>query len=316
MKVFGLFFASAFLVAVALLATIYFVPSYETIDVSAKTDFVSFKTAVGVVTNSVRLGVLHAKVCGYNFTAVKTPVVGTADDCLGREMISKDFTGPIKIVGGATVILRRTDTGAIEMVIRSDKLPMLVFVGTNAARQDGAIIIAEHQGSGGNLISFGALASSVTIGQTGVDQNKPAELLVSGTLRALATTSVTNSVVSGPTIPLGLGDVVDLLNSTSNPRGNIFVRAGAPGPLDVTVRYPAASATIARFGGSGVQVEFSWWDRILAEPLLIAIWASIGFWFAVLGMILKVTEVLRDENKKKGNVCCRSSTCADDEQWN
>jgi hypothetical protein len=286
MKILGIFVVAGAISVVAVLSSILLIPSYATIDIVAHTGVVSFETSRGAVLNETQIGVADATICGIARGIIAS---GAQDLCAltGRTLIKQAYAGPLLLHGRVRVRLEQTAVG-LELTAIPAESEASVSIGDTTVG-GGWVVVQSKATSQRALVSFGALVSSVTIGQTGIRQIRPASLLESGTLRALASSNFNKSVIIGPSLPLGLGDVVRL--DTTDGRGLLYAQSDGSSSINVSARYPATAVTLRRLGGQGVPVSFSWWERIKQDPLLVAIWAFIGFWFAVFSMAQKIVEV-------------------------
>jgi hypothetical protein len=269
--------------AALILFSNWLVPSFATIDIAAHTGVVNFETSSGAILNETQIGVTDAVICNIAGGAVAS---GAQDLCAltGRTLAEQTYSGPLLLHGRVRVRLEQTAVGLELTAIPADSE---ASVNIGDVRTERGIVVVQRKATPERaLVSFGALVNSVTIGQIGIKQNRPAALLESGTLRALATANVDDSVVGGPSLPLGLGDVVKL--GLTDGRGTLYAQSDGSGAINISARYPAAAVTLQRFGGQGVPLSFSWWERIKQEPLLVAIWGFVGFWFLIFDMAQKV----------------------------
>jgi hypothetical protein len=143
----------------------------------------------------------------------------------------------------------------------------------------------------GNVVALGAVVSVIRVGSSGRTFGQMNGLLLSkATLTPIVNSAFGRSVVRGDAVKLGMGDVIDYLAPTgSTQHANLFLRVSEKGGIAGTARIPISQIIIRRLGGDGVPVSMSWWSRFLAEPILVAAWAAIGFLsaaFAVLGKLL------------------------------
>ncbi|QPB24404.1 hypothetical protein [Rhizobium sp. 007] len=275
--------ACTVIVLIALPITIIFVPSFATIDVSAQTEVLQFDTAPGAVLDESGFGVENARLCSFATTNTQT---GSCPD--GGTAIADAFTGRVTLAGRFRVAVRRTKQ-LIELVAQPlDNDAKVLVNGTPMA--SGVFAVLTPSDAFPKPIAFGMLASAISIGRTGYNQPVPAWLLIEGKIRTIANSSLGGGVIFGPSLELGLGDRLTLTGERGA-KGSIFVRVEGNGPIDIAARYPTTGVIIERYGDTkGVPLEFSWWERIKADPILIGIWAFIGFWIALLGMVQKVRE--------------------------
>jgi hypothetical protein len=282
--------------AALILLSTWLLPSFATIDVSAQTAVINFETPDDVILKETDIGVVDAMICKFTNDAS----AGVSQDLCalsGRALFKQSYTGAIVLDGSMRVNIEQT---AIGLELTATPLGKGDTVRVNGAEVPGGVAVIQKKATPQRtLISFGTLVNSVTIGQSGIKQGRPAALLESGTLRALAFADGHAAVVSGPAFALALGDIVKL--ATTNGRGSLYARSDGSGLISVSGRYPATSATITRYGGSDISVRFSWWERIKQDPLLVAIWIFIGFWFAVFNMTQKIQEAL--QTRKGGGEC-------------
>ncbi|KQU06081.1 hypothetical protein [Rhizobium sp. Leaf453] len=271
--------------AAMLIITWWLIPSFATIEVAAETGIVAFDTYGGAILDETVIGVEQALVCG---PVASKPAATGGDDCAvgGRSLIEKSFTGSLAFRGKVRVTLAQSSTG-LTLTAVPNAATASVVIDQKALAQGCTVFLRPHP-QGQPLVAFGALIISAKIGQFGYNESHPARLLVRGTLKALATAAFDHSVLSGPDMTLGLGDVVRL--EVAEARGSIYATANGIGPIVVSTRYPAVGVVVERFGGQGVPVDFPWWDRLRFDPTLLAIWAFILFWFGILGMAGKIQE--------------------------
>ncbi|RVM04157.1 hypothetical protein [Sinorhizobium meliloti] len=283
MSYFHVLAACAVIVLITLLSTIAFVPSFSTIDISAETEVLQFDTAPGAVLEESTFGIENATVCSFATTNHQT---GPCPD--GRKTIVEAFTGSVTLAGRVRVAVRRTRQ-VIELVAQPLDNDAKVLV-SGTPLPSGVFTVMAASESFRKPISFGMSASAISIGWAGYNQPVPAWLLIEGKIRTIANSSLGGGVIFGPSLDLGLGDRLTL-RGESGGKGSMFVRVEGNGPIKVAARYPTTGVLIERYGDTkGIPLEFSWWERIKADPVLIGIWAFIGFWIALLGVVQKVWE--------------------------
>jgi hypothetical protein len=277
----------ALLTAIAIVLTIRLLPSFATIDVTAKTDVVSFETAPTIVSNELHFGVTNAAVCSYAVDdALSVGAPAHSCEALGRQAVEASYNGDVLLVGAVRVSLQRSQS-QLEVVAVPLAADASVTIGGHPI-PDGAFLTMTATTASPRLLSFGALVRSVVLGQSGIDRSRPASLLLEGTLQALATDGLNHTVLQGPKVSLGLGDQVRLTAGKPEDSGTLFTKVEGTDAINVALRYSAPAVTIQRFGGQGVPVEFSWWERLKADPTLIAVWVFFGFWISLLGSLQKL----------------------------
>ena len=192
----------ALLAAIAIVLTIRLLPSFATIDVTAKTDVVSFETAPTIVSNELHFGVTNAAVCSYAVDeALSIGAPAHSCEALGRQAVEASYNGDVLLVGAVRVSLQRSQA-QLELVAVPLAADASVTIGGHPI-PDGAFLTMTATTASPRLLSFGALVRSVVLGQSGIDRSRPASLLLEGTLHALATDGLNNTVLQGPKVSLG-----------------------------------------------------------------------------------------------------------------
>lgn len=285
------FIVSALLLLLFALITVLLLPSPSTLDVSFESDVVEFQTdsALG---HPLAFNPTNAVICGE--LDPRASATSPASACGLRSEFSTTSSAQVRIPPGTKAVLRRQNTHELELgfdVADSAHPIQVVLAGKESTTKSAYIHISKSFFDTGNVVALGAVVSMIRVGSPGRTFGQMnGLLLLNATLTPIAYSAVDRSIVRGDVVKLTMGDVIDYVAPNgSTQHANLFLRVSEKGEIIGTARIPITEITIRRLGGDGVPVSMSWWSRFLAEPILVAGWAAIGFLsaaFAVFGKLL------------------------------
>jgi hypothetical protein len=277
-------------------------PAASTLDVGARTDIVEFDTLTLPRAEPTVFAATNALICG-GFNPTIEADASKPCTVFQRPAIKDRFSGSVELQGSIRVQLRRLRDKELEIaVIRNEDGTITLQPAQNMAAGDDVVIVLNKASfEESDTFSLVTRASTVVIGEDGRTFGRRRGLfLVGGTATPLATALFSDDVIRGSTVPLSAGDIVSFNGGgTAGQYASLFVRAEPGGPLHVGARFPMRETKVSSFAGAGVPISISWWERLKADPVLLALSAMVGMLLAIPDWKKKIRTALDSLWKRK-----------------
>ena len=262
-------------------------PSPSTLDLAFEADVVEFELG-GNSDQIESLKLDSALFCG-DIDVLADNKHQNSPPCGAREDLSWIKNARLDVSPPARVVVRRPNYRELELSIKAMDISAPIRIrspGKETTVNSVFVRLSRQFFDEGNVFSLGTLVSRLVVGTDGRTFGETnGLLLLKGSATPIQISFLSSSTVAGKTFALDMGDIVDYEPGPSPAYGNLFIRVSSDGTITGTGRIPIKTLNVRRLGGAGTPVFISWWDRILMEPTLVALWAMIGFLSAALGTV-------------------------------